>query len=283
MKKLSIPLLGVLSFAAVASAFFSSSEEVSLSEDLANSRLARSPLAEAKRRKKGKKAGRKSSRRGGKKRKGSKSKSARRKPKSARRKPKSGRRKPKSARRKPKKGTRMNEDEDEDSICFEKSITIMRMWKDVISNFEKQMKRMGKQNTTGISKAGKASIFAPVAKKLTETGGGNKSALSCGGNTTNAGAKQLKNLTDVLSACEADVKKMCGNFTKPNMTKLAECKVLAEEFKKGAQMCLDKSVGSNSNDMDTACDCWTNATLDKTVQAAKVASFPPRPRPLLMS
>ena len=276
MKKLSILLLGVLSLAAVASAFFSSSEEVSLSEDLANSRLARSPLAEAKRRKKGKKAGRKSSRRGGKKRKGRKSKSARRKPKSARRKPKSGRRKPKSARRKPKKGTRMNEDEDEDedSICFEKSITIMRMWKDVISNFEKQMKRMGKQNTTGISKAGKAAIFAPVAKKLTETGGGNKSALSCGGNTTNAGAKQLKNLTDVLSACEADVKKMCGNFTKPNMTKLAECKVLAEEFKKGAQMCLDKSVGSNSNDMDTACDCWTDDTLDKTVQAAKSCKFP---------
>ena len=133
---------------------------------------------------------------------------------------------------------------------------------------------MEKQNATGVSKAGKAGIFEPVAKKLIEIGGGNKSALACDGSTSNAGAKQLKNLTDVLSACQTDVKKMCGNFTKPNMTKLAECEVLAKEFKTGAQKCLDMSIGGNSVDMDSACECWTNATLDKTVQAAKSCKFP---------
>merc|ERR1711910_213101 len=38
--------------------------------------------------------------------------------------------------------------------CFEQSITIMKMWKDVISNFEKQKKRMVKQNETAEKKAG---------------------------------------------------------------------------------------------------------------------------------
>merc|ERR1711884_181101 len=254
MKKLSLVFLGVLSIAALSSAW-GRSEETSLSENPVYARLVRSPLAEAKRRKAGKKAGRKSLKkreRQGKKNKGKKSKSGRRKPKNGRRKPKSGRRKPKSGRGSHKTNATMGDSDK----CFEKSLTIMRMYKDVISNFEKQKKRMERQNATGVSKAGKAGIFEPVAKKLIEIGGGNKSALACDGSTGNAGAKQLKNLTDVLSACQTDVKKMCGNFTKPNMTKLAECKVLAEEFKKGAQMCLDKSVGSNSNDMDTACECW---------------------------
>ena len=50
--------------------------------------------------------------------------------------------------------------------CFEASMTVMRMWKDIIANFEKQTKRMTKQNGTGDSKAGKKGVFGPVAQKL---------------------------------------------------------------------------------------------------------------------
>ena len=39
--------------------------------------------------------------------------------------------------------------------CFEQTVTIMKMWKDIISNFEKQKKRMEKQNGTGGNKSGK--------------------------------------------------------------------------------------------------------------------------------
>ena len=99
MKRLSLVFLGVLSIAALSSAW-GRSEETSLSENPVYARLVRSPLAEAKRRKTGKKAGRKSLKkreRQGKKSKGKKSKSGRRKPKNGRRKPKNGRKKQKTS------------------------------------------------------------------------------------------------------------------------------------------------------------------------------------------
>merc|ERR1712088_476254 len=99
------------------------------------------------------------------------------------------------------------------SACFEQSITIMKMWKDVISNFEKQKKRMEKQNTTA----------------------GNKSGPSCGGSTTNDGAKQLANLTSTLDSCKDDIHKACdpSNIPQPNMTFIMMCDDLVTQFKAG--------------------------------------------------
>ena len=67
MNKVCLLLLGVLAIAAVAAAW-DKEEDASLTEDLASSRLVRSPEAEAKRRKKGRKA--KKGRRKGRKSKG---------------------------------------------------------------------------------------------------------------------------------------------------------------------------------------------------------------------
>ena len=159
-------------------------------------------------------------------------------------------------------------------------MTIMRMWKDIIANFEKQRKRMKKQNGTGESKAGKKTVFGPVAQKLVSAGGGDKSNLTCAGSNITQGAKQLKNLTDVLTKCETDVSAACdpSNWPQPNMTKVLECEKLETKFKAGAQECLDKTVGVNATDTTTACSCWTNVTLDKTVQAAKLCKFPTEAR-----
>merc|ERR1712223_343943 len=231
MSKLCLLVLGVLSIAALAAAW-DQQDDTSLSEDLANSRLVRSPEAAAKRKRKNKpkRSGRKS-------KKGRKSKSGKR---SSRRKTRRGERKSRKSKRKggiSKKGSKSSRRTKSGSgrtvsdTCLEKSITIMRMWKDVISNFEKQKKRMEKQNGTGASKSSKKGAFAPIGLRLISVGGGNKSALSCGGKTNNAGAKQLKNLTDILSACSTNIHKMCGNFSKPNMTKLSTCSKLAESFK----------------------------------------------------
>merc|ERR1711974_105440 len=52
--------------------------------------------------------------------------------------------------------------------CFEKSLTIMKMWKDVISNFGKQKNRMEKQNETAGKKSGKKSAFGAIAERLVE-------------------------------------------------------------------------------------------------------------------
>ena len=277
MNKVCLLLLGVLAIAAVAAAW-EREEDASLTEDLASSRLVRSPEAEAKRRKKGRKAkkGRKG-RRKGRKSKGKGRKSRKNSRRSKKNKGK-GRKSRKNNRRTKKSKSRSTQrfgygyGRTVSDTCFEKAVTIMRMWKDVISNFEKQKKRMVKQNTTGGNKSGKKGVFAPIALRLIEAGGGNKSALKCGGKTGNSGAKQLKNLTDTLNACQTNVQSVCGKFTQPNMTKLNTCATLATAFKKSAQTCLDKSIGTSKN-TTAACTCWTGADLNKTVQATKNCKF----------
>ena len=270
MNKICLLLLGVLAIAAVAAAW-EREEDASLTEDLASSRLVRSPEAEAKRRKKGRKA--KKGRKG--RRKGRKSKGKGRKSRKNSRRTKKNKGKGRKSRKSKSRSTQRfgyGYGRTVSDTCFEKAVTIMRMWKDVISNFEKQKKRMVKQNTTGGNKSGKKGVFAPIALRLIEAGGGNKSALKCGGKTGNSGAKQLKNLTDTLNACQTNVQSVCGKFTQPNMTKLNTCATLATAFKKSAQKCLDKSIGTSKN-VTAACSCWTDAAFNKTVQAAKDCKF----------
>ena len=157
-------------------------------------------------------------------------------------------------------------------LCFEQVVTIMKMWKDVISNFEKQKKRMEKQNATAGNKSGKKSLFGSIAQMLVEVGGGNKSAPSCGGSTTNDGAKQLANLTSTLDSCKDDIHKACdpSNIPQPNMTFIMMCDDLVTQFKAGAMACLNKSVGGFKTTATDACTCWTNTDLAAIVTKAKM-------------
>ena len=73
--------------------------------------------------------------------------------------------------------------------CFERVVTIMKMWKDVISNFEKQKKRMKKQNGTGSNKSGKKGAFTGVYQKLVSGGGGDRNNLTCAGSSDSEGER----------------------------------------------------------------------------------------------
>ena len=233
-------------------------EDSSLSEEMAPSRLVRS--ADARRRKGRKGKNGKKARKGKKGRKGRKARKGRKQ-------------------RKGKKGRKSQSESRcsgrSDEACHERSMTIMKIWKDVITNFEKQHKRMDKQNGTGQSKSGKKGEFKSAAHKLLSVGGGNQSALSCAGATDNPGAAQLKNLTDHLMGCEAGIHEACNssNFDVVNVTKLEHCKTVIEAFKAGAEECLGKSIGADKTRTDEACACWTSATLDETVQAVKECKF----------
>merc|ERR1711994_1106282 len=114
MNKLCLIFLGVLAIAAIVSAW-DNEEDSSLSEELASSRLVRS--ADARRRKGRKGRNGKKARRGKKARKGKKG-----------RKGKQGRGRERQT------GTVSD-------ACYETTVNIMKMWKDVIANFEKQSKR----------------------------------------------------------------------------------------------------------------------------------------------
>merc|ERR1712141_360680 len=134
--KLCLIFLGVLAIAAIVSAW-DNEEDSSLSEELASSRLVRSADA---RRRKGRKARKgKKGRKGRKARKGKKGRKGRKV------------RKGKQGRKGKKRQSESRCSGREFSACHETAMTIMKIWKDVVTNFEKQHKRMDKQNGTGES------------------------------------------------------------------------------------------------------------------------------------
>ena len=123
----------------------------------------------------------------------------------------------------------------------------MKYWKDIVTNFEKQSKRIASQSKTGGRKADKKGVFSSIALNLVDIGGGDKSSLSCGGSTSNSGAKQLKNLTDTLFACEVNINASCNsaNFDNIyNQTLLDECATVVTDFKKMAGECIKKTSDS---------------------------------------
>ena len=155
--------------------------------------------------------------------------------------------------------------------CFESAIFYMKLWKDVVGNFEKQRKRMIKQNKTGGNKSGKKGLFAPIGHRLVDIGGGNKSNMSCGGQYGNKGALQLQNLTKTLFDCEKSVNASCNpsNFPQPNFTFINTCKELVDNFTKVATTCLGKSVGGSKTNNTDACTCWSGEMLNMTSQTLK--------------
>merc|ERR1719219_1733804 len=156
----------------------------------------------------------------------------------------------------------------------------MKVWKDVVGNFEKQRKRMVKQNKTGGNKSGKKGLFAPIPHRLVDIGGGNKTNMSCGGQYGNKGAAQLQNLTKTLFDCEITVNASCNpaNIPQPNMTFINRCKALVDNFSSEATTCYDKTYGGKKTNSSDACYCWThnklNSTIDelKTCKASKEAA-----------
>merc|ERR1712076_97808 len=133
--------------------------------------------------------------------------------------------------------------------CFEQAVHFMKVWKDIVGNFEKQRKRMVKQNKTG----------------------GNKSDMSCGGQYGNKGAAQLQNLTKTLFDCEKSVHDACdpANIPQPNMTFITRCKELVDNFSSEAGTCYDKTYGGKKTNSSDACYCWTHNKLNGTIDELK--------------
>merc|ERR1712061_951843 len=239
--KICLILFGLLVALAVLSAA-ENSEENSLSEEVASARLTRE--AEAGKRKRNNKAKRSKKNKKNKKKgkKAKKAKKGRKNKKGKNRKNRKGKKnkKNKKGKRKGRKNNRGKKRNNKNrgnrkngnrksartvnGKCLETMATGMSRWRLVVANFNKQKTRIAKQAEIAGKKGGKKSVFAPIALKLVDLGGGNKSALSCSGSTTSSGAKQLTNLTNTLFACEVAVNKSCStNFPNPNSTFIAAC------------------------------------------------------------
>merc|ERR1711902_449546 len=172
----------------------------------------------------------------------------------------------KNKNRKNNKGTRKSA-RTIDGVCLESAVTAMRRWKDVVTNFEKQKKRIDKQSEIAGKKSGKQSVFGPIALKLVDLGGGNKSALTCSGSATSEGALQLTNLTSTLFDCEVLVNASCTtDFPMPNMTFVDACVNATDLFKTLATECMTMSKEATATE---ACACWSAPEMTMASDAVK--------------
>ena len=152
------------------------------------------------------------------------------------------------------------------TTCVDNAVNIIRLLKDRLSFYETKFRRISKKSQIGSSKSGKNLVFQPALARLIEAGGGNGSALACGGNSSNAGAGQMTNLTEVLEQCEVNVKSACdpNGFPLPNMTEVNSC------LENGA---IISNLNNNCTKLSgsKACSCWEGS--DETEAAVEVIVF----------
>lgn len=155
-----------------------------------------------------------------------------------------------------------------DEACVTMAVGYMKTMKDKVVNYLKQNDRISKQNSTGEKKNNKKDVFKPAINRLTEAGGGNASALACGGDITNAGAAQMKNLTETLMKCSDEVKKACDPtaLPQPDMAAVAVCVAAMSTFETEVEKCR-KLTGAE------ACTCWASDALSTSAVTIKSCSL----------
>merc|ERR1712024_119536 len=191
--------------------------------------------------------------------------------------------KPKTQKKATKKVTKTSKPEtrqvaDADT-CYYKAIKSMRMLAGIVANFEKQQNRMKAHSKIASGKLDKKDAFESINQKLIEAGGGNKSALTCSGSLTNAGALQLTNLTTVLGECQTVLATSCNMSLIPqvNSTKLDACNASIVAFKTEAEMCLDMAIKAKAM-TEEVCACFTATALDDLFDSNTDCKFPEETR-----
>merc|ERR1712018_1018056 len=129
--------------------------------------------------KKARKAAKKEDKKDEKKKAKKEKKKARKAKKKARKQKKKSKKERKSNRK--AKGTATARTSCMNATCIDNAVTYMKQLKLAVKNFDKQYNRITTYDKQTTSKAGKNDEFAPYLIKLSETGGGNVSNLSCNG------------------------------------------------------------------------------------------------------
>merc|ERR1740131_473135 len=125
--------------------------------------------------------------------------------------------------------------------CLDAAVGHLKICKDKVTNFLKQEARMKNFNKTAGKKQTKRGLFAPIANKIIDVGGGNASNLSCGGTFGNPGAGNMSEILATLQGCETKVVKACDPAAyplPPNMTKVEECSAMMKTYKTEVKKCM---------------------------------------------
>jgi hypothetical protein len=135
--------------------------------------------------------------------------------------------------------------------CVDNAVAMMKI-QTKVSNYKNQKKRIDKKKGIADKKSNKSDVFSAALQRLISNAGGNSSAPMCGTSADNAGALQMKNLTETLTACDADVTAACmssADLTAPNATEVEDCEAAMEVFETYTTGCMDMSGAD-------ACTCW---------------------------
>jgi len=143
-----------------------------------------------------------------------------------------------------------------DEACLTAIGKYMNQYNQKYRNFENQKNRITKFSKLTGNKGGKKDAFKTIKGQIRETGGGNASALTCGGKTSGTGQKLLKDIYDKLTACSAGIKKACET-DKPaiNQTFIDACSTKMTAFKTEADKCIKET------DATKACTCWKSTAM----------------------
>jgi len=152
------------------------------------------------------------------------------------------------------------------ATCINNAVDYMKQRKGLVANFEKQYKRIERNEKQTGGKAGKGSEFTPYLTKLRETGGGNASNMTCAGEK-NAGATNLENLYNSLAECETTIDATCNaGMPAVNYTFLNACKTIMDEFENKT----DEAIELNKKNKGAeACLIWESPELANVSQSIK--------------
>merc|ERR1719367_2483890 len=144
------------------------------------------------------------------------------------------------------------------ATCIDNAVTYMKQLKLAVKNFDKQYARITTFSKQVSGKSGKTSEFAPYLIKLSETGGGNVSNLSCNGEY-NTGATNLQTLYNNLAAYETKINDSCNaNMPAVNQTFMDACKATMDLFVNKTSDAIDFNLKGNGAD---ACKIWESSEV----------------------
>ena len=146
--------------------------------------------------------------------------------------------------------------------CIDLAVSINELMRFKVFNFKKQVKRILSKRNIGSKKSSKGNVFKSALSRLV-VAGGNVSDPVCAGSTNNTGARQLTNLSETLTKCEANITALCdpSNLPELNLTFIGSCEVSISAFEAFIARCSALSGAA-------ACSCWSGDSNSTAVIAA---------------
>ena len=122
-------------------------------------------------------------------------------------------------------------------------------------NYKAQYTRINTFTKQATSKGGKMDDFAPVLNHMKELGGGNVSALSCGGSSSGQGANSLKAVVTNLGQCSKNISTACMTEAPSlNSSQANDCLYAIDNLTAGV-------ANFTAVNGTAACACWKSPSL----------------------